>query len=240
MTINKKASAKKESMGGAFDYALFSGSTTTNLNLNGSDFYIEGSTHTNKNFNINGSNQTITGICEAVNTVSVNGSNINIPNRRPFSELVNMPDFSETIRLQAEAAGTLYNGNKTYNQSQLNIEESIYVNGNVIVNGSSFSGKGCIFATGSITINGSNALVSPEDSVCFYSKNGNVTVNGSGITVNGIVYAPNGRIIFNGSNLTLNGRAIGNSVLINGSNARVISDEKDYDSLPSSYVKLIE
>ncbi len=99
-------------------------------------------------------------------------------NRFPHADFVDMPDFSETIRLQAEAAGQVYIGNKTYNGSSI-VVDPIYVNGNVTVNGSSFVGKGCILATGNITFNGSNLNASTSDAVCFYSKNGNIIVNGT-------------------------------------------------------------
>jgi Flp pilus assembly protein TadG len=164
----------ESSVSDSFKYALFSGSQTTTLILNGSNQYVEGSSHTNKNFIANGSKITITGDCEAMTTITVNGSQININNKFPNSAFIAMPDFSETIRLQAENAGQIYSGNKTYNGSSMVVDQPIYVNGNVTVNGSKFKGKGCVLATGNITFNGSNLNESSSDTVCFYSKNGNI------------------------------------------------------------------
>lgn len=237
--VYSTADARKTEISGAFDFTLFSGSTTSTLIINGSNQYVGGSSHTNKNFIANGSNITITGDCEAMGTITVNGSNIHIDNRFPYSDFVDMPDFSETIRLQAQSAGQLYTGNKIYNGSSIVVNQPIYVDGNVTVNGSSFVGKGCILATGNITFNGSNLNASTSDAVCFYSKNGNIIVNGSGISLDGILYAPNGSITINGSSQTVHGRVIGKTLIINGSSLTFQSGPNDLSSLPSS-IQLIK
>ena len=238
-TINPSAKAQCGSLGSAFNYVIFSGSTTNTLTLNGSQYNIQGSTHTNSYFSANGSNITITGRCEAVKTITVNGSSINIPTRIPNAANIAMPDFSETIRLQAEAAGTIYNGNKTFNGSSIDVNEPIYVNGNVTINGSKFKGVGFIFATGSITFNGSSQNMSGGDSVCIYSKTGNITVNGSAAVIDGILYAPGGSITLNGSSQRVNGRVIGKTVNINGSSISVIGSDDDLECLPTTVVKLV-
>lgn len=239
VNVHPLCSASSESVPAAFNYALFSGSTTSALTLNGSSQYISGSSHANKNFSANGSNLTITGACEAVTTITVNGSQINIDNRVPNSSFVAMPDFSDSIKTLAQQNGHYYTGNQTYNGSNLDISNPIYVEGNVTVNGSHFTGKGTIVATGTITFNGSNLNASGNDAVCFYSQSGNITVNGSGSVFDGILYAPNGTITMNGSSQTVNGRVIGNKVTINGSSLRIISGSNELSSLSTSGVKLI-
>jgi len=238
-TLSAEAAASKSSIGDAFNYALFSGSTTQTLTLNGSNQSVTGSSHTNKNFVANGSNITITGACEAVSTVTTNGSNIRIGSRVPNAWNVAMPDFSDTIKTLADAAGTSSNLSKTYNGSNVDVTSPIYINGDLTVNGSHFSGKGTILVTGDITFNGSNLYQNSGDAICFYSKSGNITVNGSNADLNGIVYAPNGTITMNGSNQTVHGRVIGNKVNINGSGLSIISGSDDLKSLPSNGVKLI-
>ncbi|MDP4183362.1 MAG: pilus assembly protein TadG-related protein [Bacillota bacterium] len=233
------ATAMTGNIGQALDYVLFSGSASTNLIINGSKTYVNGNSHTNAGFIANGSMQTITGACEAVKTVVVNGTHMEIDDRVPNAPYVDMPDFSETIRLQAEKAGTLFDSSKTYNGSNINVDEPIYVNGNINVDGSHFKGKGCILATGDITINGSNLYDSQEDSVCFYSKNGRIIVNGSNIELNGIVYAPNGSIILNGSNQTIMGRVIGKTLVFNGSNLTVDGADVNLGGIPSKGTRLI-
>lgn len=238
--VYSTADARKTVVGDAFGYTLFSGSTSSTLTLNGSNQYIGGSSHSNQNFVANGSKITITGDCEAKGTITVNGSQINIPNRFPNDVVINMPDFSETLRLQAEAAGQVYIGNKTFNGSSIVVDQPIYVDGNVTVNGSHFVGKGCVLATGNITFNGSNLNASTDDAVCFYSKNGNITVNGSHAEFDGILYAPSGRITMNGSNQTVNGRVIANMITINGSGLTIQSGTGELESLPLGSVELIK
>lgn len=234
------ASATSGSIGDAFNYVLFSGSKTTTLTINGSSQSVNGSSHTNQNFVANGSKLSITGACEAMGTITTNGSQIDINNKIPNASFVNMPDFADILKLQAEQSGTSYSGNKNYNGSDIDVSSPIYVNGNITVNGSHFKGKGCILATGSITFNGSNLNQSSVDAVCFYSKTGSITLNGSHAVIDGIVYAPNGSITFNGSNQTVNGRVIGNTVTFNGSNLNIIGGTDELRSLPSNGVKLIK
>ena len=234
------ATATLGSISDAFNYTIFSGSTSNTLTLNGSGIYVTGSSHSNKNFIANGSDLTITGACEACSTITINGSNIDIDTKVPNSPFVAMPDFSEKIRLQAEAAGQLFIGNKIYNGSNMNVDSPIYVDGNVTVNGSNFTGKGCILATGNITFNGSNLNSSGQDAVCFYSKNGNIIVNGSNVVLDGILYAPNGSITMNGSNQTVHGRVLGKTLVFNGSNLNIIGGTSELNSLPSSSVRLVE
>lgn len=234
------AAATADTIGGPFDYTLFSGSATKSLTMNGSNIYVGGDSHSNKNFTANGSNLTITGSCEACTTINVNGSNINIGSRIPDASYIAMPDFSQTIMLEAENTGTHYIGNKTFNGSNINVGDSIYVEGNVTINGSDFAGKGCILATGSITFNGSSLTCSSDDAVCFYSKTGNITINGSNAEVHGILYAPSGSIIMNGSNQSVYGSAIGNSLSFNGSGLYFIGGTTELGSLPTYGIKLVK
>lgn len=237
--VRTSASATNGSAPNAFKYALFSGSNSSTLTLNGSHQTVTGSAHSNQKFTANGSSLEITGECEAVTTVDVNGNNINIGTIVENAPHIDMPDFSDSIRTQAIEAGQDYVGNKTYNGSNVDVSSPIYVTGDLTVNGSHFYGNGTIVATGSINFNGSNLYNSSDDSVCFYSKTGNITINGSHALLNGMVYAPNGTITMNGSNQTVNGRVIGNIVTMNGSHLNITSRDNDLKSLPFGGVKLV-
>ena len=257
-SVSVRAVAEKIGIGGGtFNYTVFSGSHSDTLSINGSA-YIGGSVHTNDSLRINGSSLTVTETAEAVSDIRINGSsidietcqassivlngsNINVGNEifSPASLLV-MPDFSDSILSEAELAGNVYTGNKTYNGSNIDVDSPIYVDGDITVNGSHFSGEGIIFATGDITFNGSNLKSSSDDAVCFYSKNGDITINGSNAKLDGVIYAPNGSITMNGSYQIINGRVIGKRLLFNGSNLQIISDDGDLDCLPQMYVRLVE
>lgn len=239
-TVLSSATAICDTIGGPFNYALFSGSTTDTLSLNGSNFYIDGSVHTNYKFVMTGSNQTITGACEAASTIKITGSNNDVKVRVPDAPIMEMPDFSEMLRVEAEKAGQAYVGDRTFNSSNIDVNSPIYVDGNVTINGSSFTGKGAILATGNITFNGSNVNSTGNDAVCFYSKNGNITINGSNAILDGIIYAPEGSVTMNGSNQTIHGRIIAQQAPFNGGNSSIISGTYDLKSLPSYGIRLVK
>ncbi|MGE4483681.1 MAG: hypothetical protein AB7C97_01060, partial [Oscillospiraceae bacterium] len=258
--ITAQAVAQKTSgLGEAFDYAVFSGSLTDSLTNNGSNLYIGGSVHSNCKLTIHGSDQTITGSAEAVSKFTFNGSNLEIGDicqASMFSTngssinigtkitspatVIDMPDFSDVIQDAAEEAGQAYSGNKIYNGSRISVDSPIYVNGNLTINGSNFEGTGIVLVSGDISFNGSNLMCSSDSAVCFYSANGDITINGSGAQLDGIVYAPNGTITMNGSNQTINGRVIGNEITFNGSGITIVSEAADLECLPEDSVKLVE
>lgn len=239
-TVGQVSKATYTPIKSAFDYALFSGSKTNTLSINGSKYMITGNTHTNSSFTANGSTITITGACEAASTITIKGGTINVTTRVPNAPYVDMPDFSDTIKQQAMNAGHCYSSDVTFNSSYIDVGGSIYVNGNVTINGSKFKGVGCILATGSVTFNGSSQTVYTGDAVCIYSKTGDININGSSATVDGILYAPKGCVRMNGSYQTVNGRVIGNTVNINGSSITITitGDVEDLTSLPADVVKL--
>lgn len=239
-TTSVSSTAIVDTLGAAFNYAVFSGSEIQILVLNGSNMTIDGDVHSNKSVIVNGSKLTITGACEAANTITTNGSQISIGEKIQNADYVAMPDFSDQIEAQSQVNGTYFQGSKTYSGSNMNVDGSIYVTGDVTVNGSHFNGKGCVVAEGDIIFNGSNLNQTMGDSVCFYSKNGNIIVNGSNAVLDGIVYAPNGRVIMNGSNQTINGRVIADVVTFNGSSLNVLPTTNDLVSLPKHGVKLVD
>ena len=243
VTITQTAFAERESVGEAFNYAMFSGGETgidlTGIELSGSNNYINGNVHTNSFFKSTGSSTTITGNVEASTTITTSGAHTNINNLIPNAPVISMPSFYEPLKLQAEQAGNSYTGNKSYNGSSINISQPIYVNGDLSISGSHFTGKGCIIATGDISISGSNIRQSSSDSVCIYSINGDITMSGSSITLDGVLYAPNGAIKLSGSNKTINGRVIAKKVDISGSSLTIQTSENDLLSLPKSSVRLV-
>jgi len=227
--------------GGPFDYAIFSGSPTKQLNMNGSNFDITGSVHTNNRLLINGSSINITEAAEAVETITTNGSGITIDERLPNSSSISMPDYSDAVAEAAEAANQTYNTSYTINGGHIT-SEPIYVQGDnntITVNGSGFTATGAVMGDGNITING-GGTASGDSQICFYSTNGDITLNGSNYNLNGVLYAPNGKITINGSNVTINGSVVGNEVRINGSGLVVNRTDHPITSLPGNKVLLVD
>jgi len=238
VTIEPKAAAGA-GPGKAFDYALFSGSTSQALIINGGGTKITGSTHTNHEFILHGGKTTITGACEAVKTLTITGSNVNIGVQVPNAQFVDMPDFTDIIKQQAQACGTYYNSSKVYDNN-VTVNASVFVDGEININSARFSGTGCLLAKNSIVFNGSSLYSSPGDAICFYSENGNIIFNGANSEIHGIIYAPKGTVIFNGANQTVYGRVIANNIIFNGSGLTVVSGSEDLQSLPVQSIKLIQ
>jgi Flp pilus assembly protein TadG/uncharacterized Zn-binding protein involved in type VI secretion len=239
--VQASAVAILSGAGGPFNYAIFSGSPTKQLTMNGSGFNIKGSVHTNYKLLINGSSITITEAAEAVQTVTTHGSSISIGSVLPNASVIDMPDYSDAIAEAAEAANQTYTSSYTINGGHIT-SDPIYVQGNsntITVNGSGFTATGAVMADGNITINGSS-MASGDSQVCFYSKNGNITLNGSNYTLNGVLYAPNGNITINGSNVTVNGSVVGKEVRINGSSFTVDRTDYPITSLPGNNVFLVQ
>lgn len=250
--VSERAVAKKISGSlGAFENAIFSGSSTSTLGLGlyGARITVDGDIHTNNSFMMTGSQSIVNGSIEAVynlemygsditvsgtcqgENISISGSNISIGSQvltpGPF---IDMPDFSDTIQESAQNAGQTYTGYTSFQGSNVTINDSIYVQGDVNVSGSTFTGNGVMLATGNITISGANITAS-GGSICFYSENGNIQISGANTELHGLLYAPNGTISINGANTEIYGRIIANKILITGANTNIISSSDDLDSL---------
>lgn len=237
-TVSATAAAEIGSPGYAFDYTLFSGSTSYTLRFNGNDLLVNGTAHTNENFRVNGNRVEVTGACEAVGTITANGNNIFIPYRFPSSSYVEMPDYEDEVHAQAQAAGQVFNTSMHYNGNNINVDNSIYVNGDVHLNGNIINGSGAILSTGDIHINGNCINATTHDQVCIYSK-GDIHINGNNITIDGILYAPEGAIYFNGNNIAINGKVIGYTVRFNGNDISITGDSCSVRSLPGEGCRLI-
>ena len=94
-------------------------------------------------------------------------------------------------------------------------------------------------AKGSIAVNGNTLSRDASQQVCFYSTDGDITINGSAGPVQAVFYAPKGEVRINGS-LNLNGSIIAKYVTINGS-ATINSTDYPVTSLPvGGHVKLVK
>lgn len=209
-----------------FDYAVFSGSKTRNLVFNGAFMDItgdiSGDVHTNCNCTINGSHQDVSGALEAVGTITVNGSDLNFGEKIPHAPYVPTPQYSmNDLKTMADH---VYTCSQTFNGTDINLSGITFVQGDVTINSSKVKGTGSIIATGNIIINGSGmSYATTSDAICMYSG-GSITVNGSNMQVDGILYAPNNQVIMNGSNQTVNGAVIGDTVTFNGSHLSINHD----------------
>ncbi len=136
--------------------------------------------------------------------------------------------------LRISGKAVLNGGNTLYVEGDLEIGNQAVLNGNIYVDGdlnisggapvctlngnlyvmgkiymgNSFTGTGNVFAGGDIDFKGSAMQMRQTDTVCVYSKNGNIFMETGGTRVSGVVYAPKGSITLHGGNTQFYGSLI--------------------------------
>jgi len=200
-TLDGKAGASAQkttsSLGGPFQYRLFSGKKNEALTL-GSRFNIDGDIHSNGSVSMSPASGTVTGAVEGYTTVYVNPSTAKVGSQVPNAPFIDMIDFTSVVNdVMPPISSLTTKSPSTYNDPWWlqNISGDIYVNGNVNI-------KNQCTITGNMYING-NLNITGGSPVCVL--NGNLYVTGTitfGNTtqVNGCVFA-GGNIRFTGGGL---------------------------------------
>ncbi len=207
-------------------YTIFSSNINEDITLNGWKSSITGGIYSGRDFICNLSEFYLDGKADTVGTVTANGWKINIPEKNENIEAAAMPDLEEAILAKA-GEYTYYSESPSYIQDANIINGSIMVSGDVIISGTNFEGDCYIIADGDIVYN-VNAL-NTTGRLVLYSRNGNITVNGTNININGIMYAPKGKVSFNANETTVNGRIWADNVNFSGSIFNIKGSEDDLD-----------
>ncbi len=209
-------------------YVLFSGSNNTDFILNcwKSTFY--GDVYAGRDFISNSSELYLNGNVNAVDSIYAYGWKVNIQERNEQIEREEMPDWDSRIIAMA-------GDYEISNQDVVEIEDrnvidgAVRTSGNVVVSGTTFDGNCYIIADGDITYNVNDFVSSGR--VVLYSRNGNITINGTNIDVNGILYAPNGTVAFNSNVANVNGRIFADRINFSGSIFNVTGSDSDWELL---------
>lgn len=207
-------------------YTIFSSNINEDITLNGWKSSITGGIYSGRDFICNLSEFYLDGKADTVGTLTANGWKINIPEKNENIEAAAMPDLEEAILARA-GEYTYYSESPAYIQDTNIINGSIMVAGDVIISGTNFEGDCYIIADGDIVYN-INAL-NTTGRLVLYSRNGNITVNGTNININGIMYAPKGKVSFNANETTVNGRIWADNVNFSGSIFNIKGSEDDLD-----------
>ncbi len=218
-----------EDDGSLFPYAIFANSDIT---FSGWKSNIVGDVYSGGNYIYQGSELSINGYVRTVGYIqppelitSMTGSTENVL-------ALEMPDWSELILSKTEIMNAL-------SEDDLVSQDTIIANGyyrtdgSVTISSTEFGGDVVIIAGGDITINMST--LSGDGRILLYSENGNITINGSQATFNGILYAPNGSVSLNAYDMTVNGRIVADQFSYSGSILNVTADDTDlqlYEALP--------
>lgn len=235
-SVTIKASAEAECIGalGPFGYAVFSGSTTDPLTVNGSCWKVEGSVHSNSDIELTGSGLQVSGTVSASGNNLFKGHSISYGYLESKVATIAMPDYTSGFAAEAASSGQVYSGDQAFVGN--NLLDTTYVQGNAKVTGN-LETSGALMADGNIEFDGTHSSLSDTDQFCFYSRNGDITVHCSSSTFNGVLYAPNGKITFIGSNCTINGSIVGKNVAFVGSG--IVVNRSDYPPMAFLEVNLI-
>ncbi len=216
-----------------FSYAIFSGSTTNDFLFQGWKSNIIGDVYSGRNFLYQGSELYMEGYARTVGVVNPSGWITNMNGAYEGISPLQMPDWSASIIAKEDIMPSI---DMTMIASQHSIYANgyLYVNGDITIDSANFSGTGdiVIVANGNITYNVDTITPGEENltgRILLYSEEGNITINGNEIEVNGIMYAPNGRVSINAYNTTLNGRIVADIFSYNGSILNVTASKSDLE-----------
>jgi Flp pilus assembly protein TadG len=233
--ITVRAVAKSGGTGAAaFNYAMFSGSSDSPISFSSCSAQITGSIHTNNVFKAANCSISISDTCEAVKGIDIpSWMSLSTKSNNPAAQYIAMPDFSDQIKAQATATGTVYNTSQTFTSKSFNLDKPIYVNGNLTIKNCSFSGSGWLFATGNITINSCSFSQTSGKSLCIYSQNGNVTFSNASLSIKGIVYAPKGTVDVSSVSVNCTGSIVANIIKIGNNSISVKYSSDVLGNLPT-------
>ncbi|MDE6627581.1 MAG: cellulose binding domain-containing protein, partial [Lachnospiraceae bacterium] len=225
------------------NYALFtSGDETLSFYTNETNIY--GDVHSNKGFYYQGTSVKVDGTLEAAGIIDLKTASgkdcQQIGKQQEKAESLDMPDITNEVYAYCKEKGTIYDKTTDFNSDSIVMEKPVVVEGSAGFNATTFLGKGILYAKDSVTYN-VGTLVTPEDSRVFIvAENGNITLNGSDITLNAVLYAPNGCVNINANHVTLNGRIIAKQVRINGTLININAGPYDFDMLDFLFKPEIE
>ena len=187
------------------DYILYSVDNTV---INTENAVVNGNVYSGDSFSFLGSDN-----CYVNDMLNASKSSGNVNSNNKTEGKSELPDYTYKL-----SSGVSYGQNVedgfVLNGGSFDISDSLSSDGSLVIDRTSFTGKGYIKAEKDIQY---DAVQNAEDCELFlYSKNGNITIQGTNLTINGIIYAPEGKIEINAKHLTVNGAIIGKNVELNG------------------------
>ncbi|MCM1157460.1 MAG: NEW3 domain-containing protein [Bacteroidales bacterium] len=217
---------KQKAVPEALSYTLFSKSGEENLAMYGWQSYITGDVYSGKDYIYQGSILNIAGKADTVGAVNMNGWQVHIDEANENQEPVEMPDLDADVMKKAGDTES-YVESKTFSEDTAILEKSIYSEKDITFAGTIFAGNGYVIAGENITVNLNQGSTYNDGKVVMYAKQGDITLNGSEIALDGILYAPNGTVYVNANIFRLRGRIIAKHIVMNTSQNYIEGDESD-------------
>ncbi|MGM9977516.1 MAG: VWA domain-containing protein [Clostridium sp.] len=213
-TINVSAAEKKLSWQRGLDYVLFSGNED-DLVFNVEEGNVEGDIYSEDSVEYTGEKGLLVNgrINASLVPENIEGNYNTINNK------IEMPQLYDVISKNTENS-IVYEEDEKFVQSTINLDNSIKVNGSLFLDRVNLSGNGYIIAENNIRYDVNRGNTENYNAV-IYSKNGNITINGSEAVINGVIYAPNGKVEINAKKITINGAIYADSIELNGTTLNV-------------------
>lgn len=213
-TINVSAAEKKLSWQRGLDYVLFSGNED-DLVFNVEEGNVEGDIYSEDSVEYTGEKGLLVNgrINASLVPENIEGNYNTINNK------IEMPQLDDVISKNTENS-IVYEEDEKFVQSTINLDNSIKVNGSLFLDRVNLSGNGYIVAENDIRYDVNRGNTENYNAV-IYSKNGNITINGSEAVINGVIYAPNGKVEINAKKITINGAIYADSIELNGTTLNV-------------------
>ncbi|MBP5433034.1 polymorphic toxin-type HINT domain-containing protein [Ruminococcus sp.] len=192
------------------DYVLYSSDDTV---INTENAVINGSVYTGDKFDYRGSS--VCYVNELLNANEKSGSVTPVKSEYSRSD---MPDYSYKLS-KGVSYDVVYDGDETLLNASHDLSSSIFAKGALRISNTVFSGKGYIKADGDVIYDAVQNADGCEIFIC--SENGNVVIQGTDLTIDGIIYAPNGKVEINAKHLKINGAVIAKNTEINGTDVEI-------------------
>ena len=243
----------------AFDYVIFSASTSQSFTDTGGNWTVNGKVHINSYTTFTGGNRDFNNDYECVGDIWLTGGNNTWGNLItngsvhktggnhtytliPGTSRLPIPQYS--LQELRDRAAVYYNTSQNFTGDKLTLNGIMFVNGNVTFTGSKVEGRGSIVATGNITLTGGGFKYQTpaSDLVALYAGGsvGITITGGSSKEFDGVLYAPNGSITITGGNSDFYGSLVAQSFTITGGNHTFTHDARSGEALGTRRVKLTE
>lgn len=264
--VSASATAEAISIFGGCPYALFAGQriedSGVGITITGNNIWINGNIHSNSDINMKHAVLSPGSVATAVRSVSPasngwtgNSIALDMPSYPSFaSALERLPGYvmlsgditvkKDGFQVLVDSALESYLAQGGSLQSLYSDGLCIHVIGDLTFNGNNSSSYYTdypitLVVDGDIDLNGAPLDSSIDAPLYIMSKSGNITVNGGGATLTGILFAPEGNVTLNGNDAEFVGQIVAQNIRKSGGKITVTYQDDVDRFLPATKVHLI-
>lgn len=237
-TATAQATVKTSQQSSIFNYVLFTGNRSKNLNIVANNHVVDGPVHINGDFFLLGSNHSFN------DRLEVTGSYFSLGLFNRFHQVIRSAPYIDLPSFDANdyrrRATRIINSSTLLITNLVEVNGILFVDGNVTILGDKLRGRGTIVATGNILISGKQLEYSSKDDLVSFYSLGNISFSNAG-TFHGWYFAPRGTISFLGNKAsTVHGALIASEVDFSGDGYRFTHDARFNSTATEKSFKLIK